>query len=166
MPALTWPDPTPGGALSGVRVLDLTTYLPGPYATLLLADLGADVIRVEPPGGAHSRCLPPFHDGRSLYFAYRNSNKRGIVLDLEEQGGRERLVDLAGRADVFIESFAPGTLAERGLAPTTLVERHPHLVALSARHAGLRGDVPREAGRFVPYGERDGATVWMGTSSH
>ena len=124
--------------LDGLRVLDLADQK-GELAGRLLADLGADVIRVEPPGGAHSRCLPPFHDGRSLYFAYRNSNKRGIVLDLEEQGGRERLVDLAGRADVFIESFAPGTLAERGLAPTTLVERHPHLVALSITDFGQTG---------------------------
>ena len=124
--------------LEGLRVLDLADEK-GELAGRLLADLGADVIRVEPPEGGKSRRLPPFHDGTSLYFAHRNSNKRGITLDLEHAEGRDRLADLAGRADVFIESFAPGTLAGKGLAPESLVERHPHLVALSITDFGQTG---------------------------
>ena len=124
--------------LEGLRVLDLADEK-GELAGRLLADLGADVIRVEPPAGAKSRGLPPFHGGTSLYFAHRNSNKRGIALDLEQAADRKRLAELAGRADVFIESFAPGELAGKGLAPASLVERHPHLVALSVTDFGQNG---------------------------
>jgi crotonobetainyl-CoA:carnitine CoA-transferase CaiB-like acyl-CoA transferase len=124
--------------LEGLRVLDLADEK-GELAGRLLADLGADVLRVEPPTGARSRSLPPFHGGTSLYFAHRNSNKRGVALDLTQQGDRDRLVDLAGRADVLVEAFAPGALAERGLAPVDLVARHPHLIALSISDFGQTG---------------------------
>jgi crotonobetainyl-CoA:carnitine CoA-transferase CaiB-like acyl-CoA transferase len=124
--------------LEGIRVLDLADEK-GELAGRLLADLGADVVRVEPPGGARSRRLPPLHGGTSLYFAHRNSNKRGVVLDLEGERDRARLSDLCSRADVLIESFAPGTLAKLGLDPAVLVERNPHLVALSITDFGQTG---------------------------
>ena len=124
--------------LEGVRVLDLADEK-GELAGRLLADFGADVVRVEPPGGARSRRLPPFHGGTSLYFAHRNSNKRGVVLDLEGERDRARLLDLCSRADVLIESFAPGTLAKLGLDPSGLIERNPHLVALSITDFGQTG---------------------------
>ncbi len=125
-------------ALEGIRVLDLADEK-GELAGRLLADFGADVVRVEPPGGARSRRLPPLHGGTSLYFVHRNSNKRGVVLDLEGERDRARLLDLCSRADVLIESFAPGTLAKLGLDPAGLVERNPHLVALSITDFGQTG---------------------------
>ena len=125
-------------ALAGLRVLDLCDEL-GDLAGRLLADFGADVLRVEPPGGARSRSLPPIHDGTSLHFAFRNANKRGICLDLDEAGDRQTLCDLLPRCDVLIESHAPGRLADLDLAPETLVARNPALVVLSISPFGQTG---------------------------
>jgi crotonobetainyl-CoA:carnitine CoA-transferase CaiB-like acyl-CoA transferase len=124
--------------LDGIRVLDLADEK-GELAGRLLADFGADVVRVEPPEGARSRRIPPFAGGTSLYFAHRNANKRGVVLDLASERDRERLEDLCARADVLIESFAPGTLAELGLAAAELVLRHPQLIAISITDFGHFG---------------------------
>lgn len=135
--------------LEGLRVVDLADER-GELAGRILGDFGADVLRVEPPTGAISRGLPPFDDaGRSLYFAWRNSNKRGHVLDLEQAADREALLDLLARADVFIESERPGRLAALGLGPEALTERFPHLIVLSISDYGQTG----------PY--RD----WVGTDS-
>ena len=125
--------------LTGYRVVDLADEK-GELAGRILADFGADVIRVEPPQGARSRSLPPFApSGESLYFAYRNSNKLGHVLDLESEAGRAGLLDLLARADVLIESEAPGRMASLGLAPKDLAERLPHLVVLSISDFGQTG---------------------------
>ncbi len=126
--------------LEGLRVVDLADEK-GELAGRLLCDLGAEVIRVEPPEGARSRRLPPFApDGKtSLYFATRNAGKRGIVLDLDDADGRQRLHELLADADIAIESFAPGALAERGLAPTALLERHPQLILASITDFGQTG---------------------------
>jgi crotonobetainyl-CoA:carnitine CoA-transferase CaiB-like acyl-CoA transferase len=124
--------------LEGLRVVDLADEK-GELTGRLLADFGADVIRVEPPQGAKSRSLTPMVGDDSLYFAFRNYNKRGVVLDLEAEADRKQLADLAARADVFIESFAPGTLAGLGLSPESLVERNPGLVALSITDFGQTG---------------------------
>src|SRR5579885_3568570 len=99
-------------AFDDVAVLDLTQHVAGPYATRLLADLGADVIKVEPPGGDPARRLPPFqgdeeHPEKSGTFFYLNCNKRSVVLDLKTEAGRASLADLARRADLAIESFRP-----------------------------------------------------------
>jgi crotonobetainyl-CoA:carnitine CoA-transferase CaiB-like acyl-CoA transferase len=124
--------------LAGLRVVDLADEK-GELAGRLLADFGAEVVRVEPPGGARSRRLPPFHQGASLYFAHRNANKRGVVLDLAHEPGRAKLQELCARADVCIDSFAPSELAAHGLAPAALAERFPHLVALSITDFGHSG---------------------------
>jgi crotonobetainyl-CoA:carnitine CoA-transferase CaiB-like acyl-CoA transferase len=126
--------------LEGLRVVDLADEK-GELCGRLLADFGADVIRVEPPGGARSRHLPPFApDGTtSLYFALRNAGKRGLALDLESPAGRERLAGLAAEADLLVESAAPGTLARLGLAPETLLERNPSLVVVSITDFGQVG---------------------------
>jgi crotonobetainyl-CoA:carnitine CoA-transferase CaiB-like acyl-CoA transferase len=124
--------------LDSIRVIDLADEK-GELAGRLLADLGAEVIRVEPPEGARSRRLPPFHDGRSLYFATRNANKLGWALDLDRPEDRERLLALLPRADVLIESERPGWMAERGLDPAMLAERFPHLVVLSISDFGQTG---------------------------
>jgi crotonobetainyl-CoA:carnitine CoA-transferase CaiB-like acyl-CoA transferase len=124
--------------LTGLRVLDMA----GDKAELcgrLLADLGADVVRVEPPEGASSRRRPPFHAEHSLHFAVRNSNKRGAVVDVSSDAGRQRLLNLLSRADVFIETTRPGELAEVGLAPATLVGRFGHLIVTSITDFGQTG---------------------------
>jgi crotonobetainyl-CoA:carnitine CoA-transferase CaiB-like acyl-CoA transferase len=105
----------------------------------LLADLGAEVLRVEPPSGARSRALPPFHAGAGLGFAFRNAGKRGATLDLEAAGGRARLHELLAASDVLIESFAPAERARLGLEPGDLLARHPHLVFASLSNFGSRG---------------------------
>ncbi|MEZ4333109.1 MAG: CoA transferase [Myxococcota bacterium] len=125
--------------LAGYRVVDLADEK-GELAGRILADFGAEVVRVEPPTGARSRTLPPFApSGASLYFAYRNWNKLGHVLDLETEPGRASLLDLLARADLLIESEAPGHLAALGLDPKALVERFPHLVVLSISDFGQTG---------------------------
>ena len=125
--------------LSGLRVLDLADEK-GELAGRILGDFGAEVVRVEPPTGARSRKLPPFDsEGRSLYFATRNSNKLGLALDLEVEADRTKLLDLLARADVMIESEKPGRMAELGLDPTTLAERFPHLIVLSISDFGQVG---------------------------
>lgn len=131
-------DPT--GPLAGYRVVE-TTEEKGEFCARLLADLGAEVIRVEPPGGAASRRLPPFApDGTtSLYFAYRNTNKRGVTLDIADSEGRSLFERLLADADVWIESFAPGQLASFGLDPAEVLERHPRLVLCSITDFGQTG---------------------------
>ena len=99
--------------LTGVTVLDLTRVLAGPYVTMVLGDLGADVIKIERlPGGDDSRAMGPFRDGESYCFAQVNRNKRGIALDLKHPDGLKALLALAARSDVVVENFRPGT-AER-----------------------------------------------------
>jgi crotonobetainyl-CoA:carnitine CoA-transferase CaiB-like acyl-CoA transferase len=105
----------------------------------LLADLGADVVRIEPPEGARSRRLPPFAGDVSLYFEVRNANKRGLTLDLRQTADRERLLSLLGEADIWIETDSPGALAAIGLDPAQVVERWPHLVAISVTDFGQTG---------------------------
>lgn len=125
--------------LTGLRVLDLADEK-GELCGRLLADLGADVLRIEPPGGAKSRSFPPFApNGTSLYFAYRNLNKRGSVLDLEEKVGRESLLDLVGDADVLVEAFQPGFMAALGLGPEVLHTVNPELVVVSLTDFGQTG---------------------------
>ncbi len=138
--------------LDGMRVVDLADEK-GELCGRLLADLGADVIRVEPPEGAISRRLPPFvprvgsagaendagNDASSLYFAVRNAGKRGVTLDIGTAAGRERLHELLSSADIFIESFAPGTLARNELHPNSLRERYPKLVLVSITDFGQTG---------------------------
>ena len=118
--------------LDGTRVIDLADGS-GELAGRFLADFGADVIRFEPETGGSSREMPPFHGGRSLYFAYRNFNKRGMTLDAE------RVSALAARADVLIESFGPGGLAERGIDLDAIRDANPGLVVLQISDFGQTG---------------------------
>ena len=104
-----------------------------------LADLGADVVRLEPPDGAASRRMPPFARGRSTFFEVRNFNKRSAIVDLDSEGGRDRLVDLLARADVWIETTKPGRLAALGLDPSDISRRFPHLIVASITDFGQTG---------------------------
>lgn len=129
-----WLSVPPAGALSGLRVLDLSRVLAGPYATMLLGDLGADVIKVERPGtGDDTRSWgPPFGpDGQATYFAAVNRNKRSLWLDLGRDAGQAQVRELAGSADVLVENFRPGTLASMGLGYQDLAAVNPGLVYAS-----------------------------------
>jgi len=119
--------------LAGLRVLDLTHALAGPYCTMLLGDLGADVIKMEPPGeGDQARHWgPPFLNGESSYFLSVNRNKRSVALDLKAETGLRAAVELALASDVLVENFRPGTAARLGLGWDVLHERKPELVYAS-----------------------------------
>jgi crotonobetainyl-CoA:carnitine CoA-transferase CaiB-like acyl-CoA transferase len=116
-----------------MRVLDLSQQLPGPYATLLLAALGADVTKVEPPGGDAARQLDP------EMFGHVNAGKRSTVLDLKTEAGRRRLYALAGETDVFVEGFRPGVAARLGFDYPTLRDLRPELIYCSISGAGQQG---------------------------
>src|SRR5882724_11933190 len=136
--------------LAHLRVVDLTD-LRGAFAGRLLADLGADVVKVEPPRGDPGRLVPPFAGGvaapdRSLPFLYRNANKRGAVLDLHDAGGWHRFCELCERADVLIENLGPEGERRHGLTPAEVQERHPHLVHVALADFGLTG--PRAGWRL------------------
>src|SRR5512147_3328495 len=99
------------GALDGIRVVDLSRFIAGPYCAMLLGDMGADVVKVEPPGrGEQSRAFGPFVEGESLYTMVFNRNKRSLTLDLRSEPGKALLRDLLRGADVLVENFVPGTL--------------------------------------------------------
>jgi crotonobetainyl-CoA:carnitine CoA-transferase CaiB-like acyl-CoA transferase len=122
--------------LDGIRVIDASRVLAGPFATMLLADLGADVIKVEPPDGDETRSWgPPWWgdpaDRRSAYFASVNRNKRSVVLDLRTDAGREHLDALLSTADLLVHNYRPATAGRLGLADTALRGRHPRLVVAS-----------------------------------
>jgi crotonobetainyl-CoA:carnitine CoA-transferase CaiB-like acyl-CoA transferase len=131
------------GALTGYRVLDLTDSK-GAYCTRLLADLGADVIKIEPPQGDQGRNMPPFlhdepHPEKSLYFLYRNANKRGITLNLESDEGKDILKKLAKSADVLVENFGPGYMESLGLGYDMLRDINPKLIIAGITEFGLDG---------------------------
>ena len=127
-------------ALDGLIVLDLTNFLSGPYCTMLLGDLGADVIKVErPDGGDDARRMPPFVDGRSQPFAVWNRNKRSITADLKQPEDIELLRQLALRADVLVENFRPGTLARLGLGWEALSAANPRLIWCAISGFGQTG---------------------------
>jgi formyl-CoA transferase len=129
------------GALAGIRVIDLTRVLSGPYCTQILGDHGADVIKVEPPQGDETRLWgPPFHEDASAYYLGVNRSKRGIALDLREAAGREALLRLLEDADVLVENFKPGTLDKWGLGYDALSTRFPRLIY--CRISGFGADGP------------------------
>ena len=130
--------------LAGVRVLDCSRVLAGPFATMLLADLGADVVKLEPPGGDESRGWgPPFWgdpgDRVSAYFASVNRNKRSIVVDLRTDGGRDLLDLLASRSDLLVHNARPSSADRLGVGADRLAERHPDLVVAAVGGFAVAG---------------------------
>jgi crotonobetainyl-CoA:carnitine CoA-transferase CaiB-like acyl-CoA transferase len=139
-------------ALEGVRVLDLTRYIPGPYCAMILGDLGADVVKVEePPFGDPTRALPPPVGDDSAAHAALNRNKRSLAVDLRTPAGVEVVRRLAARADVLLEAFRPGTLARRGLGFGALRAENPRLVHCSLTGYGQEGPHAARAGHDVDY---------------
>jgi crotonobetainyl-CoA:carnitine CoA-transferase CaiB-like acyl-CoA transferase len=135
------------GALEGLVVLDLTSHLSGPYAAMMLADHGADVIKIERKGvGDDARRMPPFVGRESAPFMIWNRNKRSVELDLKDAADRERLLRLADQADILIENFRPGTLDKLGLGYDVLKARNPRLI-----YAAISG-----FGQTGPYASRGG----------
>ncbi|NOG73880.1 CaiB/BaiF CoA-transferase family protein [Roseicella sp. DB1501] len=127
-------------ALDGLVVLDLTNFLSGPYCTMLLGDMGADVIKVErPDGGDDARRMPPFVEGRSAPFAVWNRNKRSITADLKRPEDAALVRRLARRADVLVENFRPGTLDRLGLGWEVLGAANPRLIWCSISGFGQTG---------------------------
>ena len=125
--------------LQGIRIVDCTRNIAGPVATMLAAEMGADVVKVEPPGGDEMRRWPPFVDGESVYFASCNRGKRSIVIDFKTSEGKGLLHRLLATADVMVENYRPGTLEKMGLGWTSLHERYPRLVWVSVSGYGRSG---------------------------
>ncbi|MBC7779475.1 MAG: CoA transferase [Proteobacteria bacterium] len=135
------PGSTSGAApLAGLRVLDLTQFLSGPYATQILGDLGAEVIKIEPHGGDSSRTIPPHFVGQdSAYYLSVNRNKKSVAVDMKHAAGKDVVRELALRSDVLIENFRPGVAAKLGLDYAQLVAMHPALIWCSISGFGQDG---------------------------
>lgn len=133
------------GFLEGVRVVDLSRVLAGPFGGQLMAEMGADVIKVESPGGDPARAVGPHLDGRSVYFSCLNTGKRGVVLDLMSPAGKAGLEALIATSDVVLHNFLPASADALGVAPEALLGRHPNLVVVSVSgysHFSSRGAEP------------------------
>jgi crotonobetainyl-CoA:carnitine CoA-transferase CaiB-like acyl-CoA transferase len=137
--------------LAGVLVLDFTTLLPGPLATLMLAEAGAEVIKIERPGGEDMRHYEPRFDGESAMFALLNRGKRSMVLDLKNAADRDRLMPLLKRADVLVEQFRPGVMARLGLGYDAVKAINGKLVYCSITGYGQAGPRADEAGHDLNY---------------
>src|SRR5689334_11567049 len=124
-------DPASADALAGLRVLDFTIMIAGAYAARLLADLGADVVKVEPSEGDDMRLRGPLRDGHSVYFGQLNAGKRSVALDLKQREAIALAERLACEADVVIENFRPGVMDRLGLGAARLRALNPRLVYAS-----------------------------------
>ena len=125
------PEPITRRPLHGVRVLDFSMFMAGPYCTRYLADLGADVIKVEPVEGDNLRHASPLREGFSRYFGHINVGKRSVVIDLKANAGREQAHRLAREVDVIVENVRPGTMKRFGLDHASLRARDPRLIYCS-----------------------------------
>jgi len=125
--------------LEGVRILDLTRNIAGPVSTMLAAEMGAEVIKVEPPGGDEMRNWPPFVEGESVYFVSCNRGKRSIALDLKSDEDKAVFFELLSKADVVVENYRPGTLERMGLGWENVKDDHPKLVWVSVSGYGRTG---------------------------
>jgi crotonobetainyl-CoA:carnitine CoA-transferase CaiB-like acyl-CoA transferase len=160
-----WPGP-----LAGIRVLDFTRVLAGPAASLALADLGAEVIKVEPPGsGDETRDFPPIRDGESHYFLSVNRGKKSIVIDLKSDAGLQLAKDLAAKCDVVVENYRPGVMDRLGLGYAALSAINPRLIYCAISGYGQTGplrdnpsfDIVLQAmsGALSVNGEKDGPPI-------
>jgi len=161
--------------MSGLRVLEIGNYMAGPFCGMQLADMGADVVKIEDPrGGDLSRRLDPIVDGESGNFARLNRSKRSIALDLKQQAGKAALRRMAAQADVIVENLRPGTMRDLGLEPRDLLRENPRLVYASVTGWGLDGPyadrpaldimVQAKSGLMSITGEEGGAPVKVGVS--
>ncbi|HEY3367587.1 MAG TPA: CoA transferase [Symbiobacteriaceae bacterium] len=151
------------GPLKGVRVLDIATVIAGPFAASLLADFGAEVIKVEQPGvGDPSRTMGPFAEGESLRYPALNRNKKGITLDLRRPSGADLFRRLCSKSDLVIENFRPGTLERWGLGPEELRRENPNLILVRISGYGQTGPYRENAGFGTPATAFSGLTYLLG----
>jgi len=134
------------GPLAGIKILDFTRYQQGPSATVMLAELGAEVLKVEPPGGDPGRMLSRFADGFASYFEVLNRGKQSIVVDLRQPGGKEVIFRLAKQVDVVAENFRPGVMERLGVGYEVLAGLNPRLIFASASMFGPHGPRARHPG--------------------
>lgn len=152
------------GPLAGVRVLDLTRLLPGSYASSVLADLGAEVTKIEQPGlGDYMRWLPPLVGDESAYTWVVDRNKRSVSLDLKQPAGRDALLRLAATADVFFESFRPGVADRLGIGWEAVRAVNPAIVYCSLSGYGQEGPLRLEVGHDINYVGRAGMLSYAGS---
>src|SRR6266852_5493089 len=161
--------------LEGIKVLEVGNYMAGPFCGMQLADLGADVVKIEDPrGGDLSRRLEPLVDGESGNFVRLNRGKRSVALDLKQEAGAQIFRRLADRADVIVENLRPGTMRDLGLDPQALLEANPRLVYAAVTGWGLDGPyadrpaldiiVQAMSGLMSVTGEEGGRPVKVGVS--
>nr|WP_183832399.1 CoA transferase [Aquamicrobium lusatiense] len=162
------------GPLSGIRVLDLSRVLAGPYCTALMADLGAQIIKLEPPAGDDYRHIGPFKEGESALFTLNNRGKQSLALDLKKPADLKLAQELAARVDVVVENFRPGVAARLGLGAEALRAANPRLIYCSISGFGQQGpftDLPAYdlvvqamSGLMASTGEEGGAPLKTGES--
>ena len=137
--------------LAGIVVIDFTTLLPGPLATLMLSRAGAEVIKIEPPGGEAMRFYPPYAGGKSAAFAMLNDGKASREIDLKSEAGGREVNELLKRADVLVEQFRPGVMARLGLGYENVRPINPRLIYCSISGYGQSGPRSQEAGHDLNY---------------
>ena len=129
------------GKLSGITVVDLTQFLPGPMMTVMMADQGARIIKIEPPAGDPARDQAPFEAGHSVWFANLNRGKESVVLDLKDEGGKAALRALIETADIFVEGFRPGVMARLGFDYASVKTINPRIIYCSITAFGQAGEL-------------------------
>lgn len=150
-------------ALEGIRVLDLSRLLPGPYCTMLLADFGAEVIKIEEPGrGDYSRTFPPFLKDFGYWHLQLNRNKKSVTLDLKSDAGREKFLQLVRTADVVVESYRPGVLEKLGVDYAAASKANPKIIYCSLSGYGKKGPLAKQADHDIGYVSLAGITAMSG----
>lgn len=150
-------------ALEDIKILDLTRLIPGPFCTMILADFGADVIKIEQPGeGDYARLYPPLHKGMGYRHIILNRNKRSMAIDLKDQEGKDVFYTLAKDADVIVESFRPGVAKRLGIDYEKMAQINPRLVYCSITGFGQSGPYKMDAGHDLNYVSLGGVTSLTG----
>lgn len=152
-------------ALAGIRVLDLSRLLPGPFLTMVLADMGADVVKIEDPSlGDYLRAFPPAKGGVAGRYLAVNRGKRSLALDLKAPTACDAFLAMVEKADVVVESFRPGVMAKLGLAYDRLAAKNPRIVVCSISGFGQTGPYAKRAGHDLGYVALAGVLAMGGTA--
>lgn len=150
-------------ALEGIRVLDMSRLLPGPYCTMILADFGAEVIKIEEPGkGDYSRSFPPFLKDFGYWHLQLNRNKKSVTIDLKSEAGRTAFLELIKTADVVVESYRPGVLKKLGVDYEAASKVNPKIIYCSLSGYGTKGPLAHQADHDIGYVSLAGITAMSG----
>lgn len=162
---MTQPRKPTTGPLQGIRILDLTRLLPGPLATMLMADMGAEVVKIEDPNAPdYVRAFPPYQNGESLSYLSLNRSKRSVLLDYRTDEGRATFFDLVKTADVVVEQFRPGYLANLGLSYEAARVHNPLIIYVSVTGYGQTGPYAHLAGHDINYTGLSGVLGMTGST--